>query len=124
MILLSRKTAAGKVASFVLEMDQRIGKSNNGALSLPMGRADIADYLGLTKETLSRVLTDMTRHGAVNVDGGRIELHDRPSLHEQAGSQIHREALCDRAASAHVTIHSVNIPVTQRRLSTAAVLRA
>ena len=124
MILLSRKTAAGKVASFVLEMDQRIGKSNNGALSLPMGRADIADYLGLTKETLSRVLTDMTRQGTIRLDRGCIELRDRPSLHQQAGSQTHRETLCDRDASAHATIHSVNIPVTQRRLSTAAVLRA
>lgn len=87
MVLLGRKTAAERVASFVLEMDQRIGKSTNGALSLPMGRADIADYLGITRETLSRVLTEMGRQGTVKLDRGRIELHDRPSLHERAGSR-------------------------------------
>jgi CRP-like cAMP-binding protein len=70
MVLLGRKNAAERVASFVLEMDQRIGKSANGALNLPMGRSDIADYLGLTRETLSRVLTEMMRRGAVKLDRG------------------------------------------------------
>jgi CRP/FNR family nitrogen fixation transcriptional regulator len=85
MVLLSRRTAAEKVASFLLEMDQRIGRSKNNALSLPMGRADIADYLGITKETLSRALTEMARQGSIILDRGRIELHDQFNLHELAG---------------------------------------
>ena len=83
-ILLSRKTAAEKVASFVIEMDQRIGKSSREAFSLPMGMGDIADYLGLTRETLSRVLSEMIQRGSIRLGEG-LELHDRTSLHEQAG---------------------------------------
>jgi CRP/FNR family transcriptional regulator/CRP/FNR family nitrogen fixation transcriptional regulator len=87
LVLLSRKTAAERAASFVLEMDQRLGKSNNGAFHWPMGRSDIADYLGMTRETLSRVLTELMQEGSVKLSRRYIALHDRRSLHEQAGRQ-------------------------------------
>jgi CRP/FNR family transcriptional regulator len=50
-------------------------------LDLPMPRADIADYLGLTIETVCRVLSSFKRDGMIGIpDAHRIELRDRDAL--------------------------------------------
>ena len=60
-------------------------------IELPMGRSDIADYLGLTKETISRVLASLKSKRVVRPDAlNRIEVLDRDALADIAeGRQDH-----------------------------------
>jgi len=81
MLCLGRKTALERVTSFLLEMADRIDE--DGALEMPMSRGDIADYLGLTIETVSRVLSALKRDGAIALPNAhRIDLLDRDRLEE------------------------------------------
>jgi len=68
-ILLLIKTAQERVASFLLEMADRIKVSHE--VDLPMSRQDIADYLGLTIETVSRTLTSLEHSAAIGLPSSR-----------------------------------------------------
>jgi CRP/FNR family transcriptional regulator len=69
MVLLGRKTAAERLATFLLGLLRRERDHEPGAdlISLPMNRLDIADYLGLTKETVSRVFTSFKTTGLIRL---------------------------------------------------------
>jgi CRP/FNR family nitrogen fixation transcriptional regulator len=66
MLLLGRKTAQEKLATFLLDMAQRISDDDEH-FDLPMQRSDIADHLGLTIETVSRTLTQFARSGLIRL---------------------------------------------------------
>jgi CRP/FNR family nitrogen fixation transcriptional regulator len=82
MLLLGRKTPQEKIAMFLLDTATRLRKGNR--IDLPMRRADIADYLGLTKETVSRTLTQMSRDGLIRLEaiGRTVLLNDRATLQQ------------------------------------------
>jgi CRP/FNR family transcriptional regulator, nitrogen fixation regulation protein len=79
-ILLLIKNARERVASFLLEMAERA--SENNTIELPMSRQDIADYLGLTIETVCRTLTSLETASAIEVSASsrRILLRNRAAL--------------------------------------------
>jgi CRP-like cAMP-binding protein len=79
-ILLLIKNARERVASFLLEMAERASESNT--IELPMSRQDIADYLGLTIETVCRTLTSLETASAIEVSAcsRRIVLRNRAAL--------------------------------------------
>jgi CRP/FNR family nitrogen fixation transcriptional regulator len=80
MLLLGRKTAMERVATFLLEMDGRLAVA--GMMALPMCRRDIGDYLGLTLETVSRALSQLHAQGILGFSGARqIVLRNRQRLH-------------------------------------------
>jgi CRP/FNR family transcriptional regulator, nitrogen fixation regulation protein len=78
-IMLLIKTAQERVAGFLLEMAKRAPAGNE--IDLPMSRQDIADYLGLTIETVSRTLTQLENSAAIAVPSSRrIVLRNRAAL--------------------------------------------
>lgn len=83
MLLLGRKTARERVASFLLTLTKRAkahGRQVN-PVELPMSRADIADYLGLTTETVSRTITQLRQSKAIAAASrGEIEILDQAAL--------------------------------------------
>jgi CRP/FNR family nitrogen fixation transcriptional regulator len=82
-LLLARMTAPERVATFLLEMFER--RDRTKSLDLPMSRNDIADYLGLTIETVCRVLSLFKREDIIAIPSPhRIELLDRRALENVA----------------------------------------
>jgi len=79
MLLLGRKNAEERVASFLLEMADR--SSSEPTIELPMTRQDIADYLGLTIETVSRTLTHLESTSTIDLPSSRrVRLCNRAAL--------------------------------------------
>ena len=94
MLLLGRKSAEEKVASFLLMLAKRAGiigcahsaEQSEARFVLPITRADMADYLGLTIETVSRQITRLKVAGAVRVvDQRTFMVPDTDRLADVAG---------------------------------------
>jgi CRP/FNR family nitrogen fixation transcriptional regulator len=79
LLLLGRKNALERVAAFIVEMTKRAGKTDMVELAMP--RHDIADYLGLTLETVSRMFAELKELGAIRLEGARkVHLIDAERL--------------------------------------------
>jgi CRP-like cAMP-binding protein len=79
LLTLGRRTATERVVGFLLELAR---KAPDGRIvDLPMSRCDIGDYLGLTLETVSRILAALKHDGLIEMTGAhRVSLLDRPAL--------------------------------------------
>jgi CRP/FNR family transcriptional regulator, anaerobic regulatory protein len=83
MVLLGRRSAEEKIASFLIGWRDRLGQIKRPSavlplpvLPLPMSRLDIADYLGLTIETVSRTFTRLDREAVLDIVHGGVRLRD------------------------------------------------
>ena len=91
MVTLGRKTASEKVASFLYLIATHIdplrsATMHKAAFDLPLTRADIADFLGLTVETVSRQLTKLRTDGIIEITNNRhVNVPDLDALSDRMG---------------------------------------
>jgi CRP/FNR family transcriptional regulator, nitrogen fixation regulation protein len=79
LLLLGRKNALERVAAFLLDVAKRT--KSGSIVELAMTRHDIADHLGLTLETVSRMLTELRERGVIKLEGARrVHLLDQKRL--------------------------------------------
>jgi len=89
MLTLGRKSAQEKVASFLHMIATHIDPENDdkSCFDLPLSRADIADFLGLTIETVSRQMTKLKKEGIIQIENNRhITVPDLNALNDAAGN--------------------------------------
>jgi CRP/FNR family transcriptional regulator len=93
MVTLGRKTAQEKIASFLymiaahLDPDADLDGDPEMTFDLPLTRADIADFLGLTIETVSRQLTKLRKSGVISIENNRhITIPSLDRLNQVAGN--------------------------------------
>ena len=86
MLLLGRKTARERVVSFFLQLAERQGADEGAVVDLAMTRTDIADYLGLTIETVSRNIANLRKAGLIALpDLHHLRIVHRSRLATESG---------------------------------------
>jgi len=81
LVLLGRKTASERLASFLLNLEKRCNGAGDACVWLPMRRSDIANHLGLTLETVSRLFSDFEKRGLLARSSLRaVQIADRAAL--------------------------------------------
>jgi len=80
-MMLGRKSATEKLASFLCVLSGRVGEDLGAyrQVTLPMSRSDIADFLGLTTETVSRTFTQLRKSGLIAIDNIHTIIIQRPA---------------------------------------------
>ena len=100
LLILGRITAREKVSSFILEMATRLSNGDANNVLLPVSRYDIADYLGVSVETVSRALSDLKQRGTIKFLSTRtVNIVRRDILEEGERNSAARDK--GRAWSAH-----------------------
>jgi CRP/FNR family nitrogen fixation transcriptional regulator len=129
MLILGRASSLEKVSNFLLEMAQSFRPISGQAVALPMSRHDIADYLAMAVETVSRVLTSLRDMGAIQFYGCRcVRIRDRCLLEGALESRKKRSPALvsaisvDRASTARVGMSrmGLGLPQWSDRAGTAA----
>jgi CRP-like cAMP-binding protein len=83
LLIVGRITALEKVGSFLIEMSNRLSQAGSNSVVLPVSRYDIADYLAISVETVSRALTDLRQRGFIDLSGPRnVRIIDPVALEE------------------------------------------
>jgi CRP/FNR family nitrogen fixation transcriptional regulator len=83
LLIVGQITALAKVGSFILEMASRVDNGRADRVVLPVSRYDIADYLAVSVETVSRSLTDLKHRGVISLSGTRVvRIMDRDALED------------------------------------------
>ena len=125
-LILGRTTAEEKVGAFLLHMQERVAGSATDRFALPISRYDIADYLALSVETVSRSLTRLKRRGHIALSGRRqIDIIHSETLAGEcdAGEGIAELPATDRSAFGRVTDLPVrSVEVRARAFAFADVL--
>ncbi len=87
MLLLGRKSALERLATFLMMMRKRAPSSDDGdTILLPMSRQDIGDYLGLTIETVSRTMSRLRKSGTIELpDPHHLVVRDLEALIDASG---------------------------------------
>ena len=89
LALLGRGTAGERISSFLREMQARLSSAGSGGFEMPMKLTDVADYLGLALETVSRGMAERRRAGAVTASRSRITTRTIVGLKAGNGSSLH-----------------------------------
>jgi CRP/FNR family nitrogen fixation transcriptional regulator len=90
LLIVGRVTAPEKVGSFLLDMAGRLSPGHPDNVMLPVSRYDIADYLAVSVETVSRSLTDLKHRGVIAFSGTRsVRIVDRGALDDREASRAH-----------------------------------
>jgi CRP/FNR family transcriptional regulator, nitrogen fixation regulation protein len=106
LMILGRITATEKVSSFLLTMAERLSDQTLDRVDLPISRYDIADYLGLSVETVCRSLTSKKR-GLIALSGPRsVRIIDRDALEEGGACDAYPKHLGARRGCANLSAHS------------------
>lgn len=89
VLMLARKDADGRLASFLCDLSRRYQARGYSslAINLSMSRQDIGNYLGLAVETVSRTLTRFQDSGLINVRRRAVEFLDLDAMRKIAGAQ-------------------------------------
>ena len=102
LMILGHITAEQKVASFILAMSDRLSSGRSERVTLPISRYDIADYLAVSVETVSRALSDLKRRGLIRFTGTRvIQIMDRDALEDGRYDEALKRTLPAGRLSAH-----------------------
>jgi CRP/FNR family transcriptional regulator, nitrogen fixation regulation protein len=89
LLIVGRITVTQKVGAFILAMADRLPQSRANRVTLPLSRYDIADYLAVSAETVSRALSDLKQRGLIRFTGTRdIQIIDREALEDGERASI------------------------------------
>jgi hypothetical protein len=107
LMILGRITATEKVSSFLLTMAQRLSDQTLDRVDLPISRYDIADYLGLSVETVCRSLTSLKKRGLIALSGPRsVRIIDRSALEEGGACDAYPKHLGTHRVCDNLSTHS------------------
>lgn len=124
LFLLGSLHAEARVAAFLLDLSKRYAALGHpgSAFRLPMMRRDVANYLGLKVETVSRILATLAREGCVRIRRREVEILDEAALRSNAGEALFSGKAGTRKRTAmHARLHPPAAAASHVRPDTPAI---